>query len=208
MSIPGKLNPNAATLSKLDEVLMSSRVQHSDAVPGRVNSSKRSTAPQISPCHYGTRSARLKETGVQRSSKKLDSDSEEVYTAPSKQDKQAQEDDDESIAVRPLSSRSRVRAEHLSPISVPSNNSAMGDYYRSSSKPAKVRNPIHRKYHRLLDERSLEARNVYLWRLALSVVLLGVLIFVIYRSLEAVWPKPKKTVLERAVDDLFAFFTL
>lgn len=213
MSIPAKLNPNAATLSKLDGV------NHFEVMPVRVSSSKRTTAPSgdhpTSKSHYGTRSARLKEkgeTGVHRSTmgtaKKPDSDSEEVYTAPSKQDKHPQEDEDDayedSIVVRP----SRIRTEHLSPTSIPSNNSAMGDYYRSSSNPTKIRNKINRKYPQLLDERTLDAKNIYLWRLALSLILMGVLIFVIYRSLLAVWPKPKKSLLERAIDDLFGFFTL
>jgi hypothetical protein len=117
--------------------------------------------------------------------------------------------DEESTAIRAIMTKNKTPTERIHESSSPTNNSAvrpqqqaMGDHYHLNTKQHKSRNRTAGKYHQELDE-----TNLYRWRLFMYILTIVILAFVIYRFLLTVWPKPKRTLMEQFVDDLFSFFT-
>lgn len=120
--------------------------------------------------------------------------------------------DEESTAIRAIMTKTKTPTERIHRLSSPSsNNSAirlqqqgMGDHYHhSNTKQHRSRNKTTGKYHQESDE-----ENIYRWRMFMYLLAIVILVFVIYRFLIAVWPKPKKTLIKQLVDDLSNFFTL
>ncbi|CAF4716336.1 unnamed protein product [Rotaria sp. Silwood2] len=179
-------------------------------------------------------------------SSKPESASEEVYTAPStaedirisssiKSKQQSRQElgdyrrkdpnedaDEESTTVCAIMRKNKIHNEHINPLSIPSNNSAihlqqqgMGDHYHTSTRQQKTRSKttglLNRRYHRLIEqqdlETSLDERHTYRWRIFMYIIIILVLVFVIYRFLLAIWPKRKKTFMEQFIDELSTFFT-
>lgn len=178
--------------------------------------------------HHSTRSSKLKHN-YQIS--KPESGSEEIYTTPLNNEgikisssitqkqrvKQREgigdyinEDaDEESTAIRAIMTKTKTPTERVHRLLTSSNNSAihlqqqdMGDHYSSNTKQHKNRSKTNGKYHQELDE-----GNIYRWRLFMYILTITILAFVIYRFLLAIWPKPKKTFMEKLIDDLSNFFT-
>jgi hypothetical protein len=195
-----KINPNATSISKLEEVSITTtnhNPYHHDTQQ-RIFPSKRTTTKMInnldqsvdhhtttvhqSRIHHSTRSVKTKDNKISNVSK-LESESEEVYTAPSnlspsicqkQQLRQGVGDygrkdniddaDEESTTVM---SKNKIPIEHVHRLSAPSNNSAsrlqqqgMGDHYHISSKQHKSRSKtttaLNRKYHRLIEQQDLD----------------------------------------------------
>lgn len=147
---------------------------------------------------------------------KPDSGSEEVHTAPltnesvqitrkhrTRHADQIYEDaDEESAAIRAIMTKSRAPT-------APSNNSAvrlqqqgMGDHYHLHPKQHRSRTKSTGRSHQELDERDL-----YRWRLFMCLLTIVLLAFVISRFLLAMWPKPRKSLVEEWIDDLLNLFT-
>jgi hypothetical protein len=117
--------------------------------------------------------------------------------------------DEESTAIRAIMTKNKTSTERNHELSSPSNNSAvrlqqqaMGDHYHLNTKQHKSRNRTPGRYHQELDE-----TNLHRWRLFMYILTIVILAFVIYRFLLTIWPKPKRTLMEQFVDDLFSFFT-
>ncbi|CAF1030996.1 unnamed protein product [Rotaria sordida] len=178
---------------------------------------------------------------------KLENTNEEIYTTPLnnedirisssiKQKQQSRQEigdyirkdsnnedaDEESTTVCGIRRKNKTPNEHIHPLSIPSNNSAihiqqqgMGDHYHTSTRQHKSRNKttglLNRRYHRLIEQQdheiSLNERHAYRWRIFMYIIIIIILIFVIYRFLLAIWPKRKKTFMEQFIDELFTFFT-
>lgn len=163
------------------------------------------------------------------SSSKPESGSEEVYTAPlnnegiktqkqrtrqSMGDYIVEDADEESTAIRTIMTKSKTPVECIHRLSIPSNNSAIrlqqqgtGDHYHTNTKQHKSRSKTTGKYHRLIEQQDLDEANTYRWHLIMYILIILILAFVIYRFLIAIWPKPKKTLIEQLIDNLSNFFT-
>ena len=118
--------------------------------------------------------------------------------------------DEESTAIRAIMTQTKTTSERIHQFSSPSNNSAIplqqqgtGDHYHLNTKQHRSRNRTTGKS----SHQEFEERNVDRWRLFMSIVTVLILAFVIHRFLLAIWPKPKKTLMEQFLDDLWNFFT-
>lgn len=176
-------------------------------------SSKRATTTtthHVDPSLRTTRTKHHTEFSHQ-STAKPDSGSDDVHTAPlinesipkhrTKHHEIIEDIDEESAGIHAVKSPSERYSSNNSAVRL--QQQAMGDHYHLHSKQHRIRNKISSKSPIEFNENDLSH-----WRFFLYLLTIVLLAFVIYRSLIAIWPKPKKTMIEQIIDDLSKFFTL
>jgi len=105
--------------------------------------------------------------------------------------------DEESTAIHTIMTKTKTPIERIHRLSIPSNlqQQGIGDHHHHSNKN---RNKTTEKYHQ---------ENIYRWRLFMYILTIIILVFIIYRFLLTIWPKPKKTLMKQFIDNLLNFFT-
>lgn len=145
------------------------------------------------------------------STAKPDSGSDDIHTAPlinetivNNRRRQILDDvdEDESRAIMSQSKPSPPERYSSNNSAIRLQQQAMGDHLHSKQQQ-RIRNKISSKSHG--DYENDEFNH---GRVAMYLLIIGLLTFVIYRFLLASWPKPRKTWFEEIIDDLNRFFTL